>query len=105
MNPEEITSLTSSVLHQQTVTELLQTLESGEDLTTWAQSAKENLLRQASENKQKLEESNQVFNTEEDELDSLVHDYKSDEGSDINNAGVDAQKTYLIVECGKTLKD
>lgn len=45
---------------------------------------------------------------EEDELiellDGIVHDAVSNEGSAINNGGLDAQLDYLVNECGETAK-
>jgi len=35
-----------------------------------------------------------------EDLDGLVHDQKSAEGSQINNGGLDAQIRYLAGECG-----
>jgi hypothetical protein len=37
-----------------------------------------------------------VLSRIEDELDSLVHDFKANEASDINNAGIASQLEYII---------
>jgi hypothetical protein len=99
MTAKEITALTPGDAHKKVVEELLEALESGADLKSFAAAKHKELLDVAMEQQEKLDSWSESGKPED--LNDAVYTMKSNEASDINNNGPEAQRHYLTVECGE----